>query len=88
MEERLSSSAETVPLSREEFERRSTMSLLGVDVGMASAEDTILAKLEWSKASGSSERQRRDVAGIVATLGESLDLVYLGRWLRALDLES
>jgi hypothetical protein len=45
--------------SREEFERRSTVNLLGVDVLMASAEDTILAKLEWSKASGGSERQRR-----------------------------
>lgn len=76
------------PFSREEFERRSTMSLLGVEVGIASAEDTILAKLEWSKASGGSERQRRDIAGIIATLGESLDLVYLGRWLRELDLET
>jgi hypothetical protein len=74
--------------SREEFERRSTMSLLGVEVRMASAEDTILAKLEWSKASGGSERQRRDIAGILATLGESLDLIYLGRWLRELDLEA
>lgn len=51
--------------SREEFGRRSAMSLLGVEVLMASAEDTILAKLEWSKASGGSERQRRDIAGII-----------------------
>ena len=34
--------------SREEFERRSAMNLLGVDVFMASAEDTILAKLDGS----------------------------------------
>jgi hypothetical protein len=74
--------------SREEFERRSAMNLLGVDVFMASAEDTILAKLEWSKASGGSERQRRDIAGIIATLGDSLDQAYLEHWLRELDLES
>ncbi|MEO6599737.1 MAG: hypothetical protein ABIQ16_07685 [Polyangiaceae bacterium] len=36
--------------SREEFERRIAVSMLDVDVFMASAEDTILAKLEWSKA--------------------------------------
>jgi len=74
--------------SREEFDRRSAMSLLGVQVLMASAEDTILAKLEWSKASGGSERQRRDIAGIVATQGESLDQTYLWHWLRELELEA
>ena len=74
--------------SREEFERRSAMNLLGVEVLMASAEDTILAKLEWSKASGGSERQRRDIAGVIATLGDSLDRPYLEHWLRELDLES
>jgi hypothetical protein len=74
--------------SREEFERRSPMSLLGVEVLMASAEDTILAKLEWSKASGGSERQRRDIAGIIATLGESLDRTYLEHWLHELDLQA
>jgi hypothetical protein len=74
--------------SRQEFERRSAMNLLGVEVFMASAEDTILAKLEWSKASGGSERQRRDIAGIIATLGDSRDQAYLQHWLRELDLES
>jgi len=74
--------------SREEFGRRIAVSLLDVDVFMASAEDTILAKLEWSKASGGSERQRRDIAGIIATLGESLDRAYLAHWLRELDVEA
>jgi hypothetical protein len=54
---------------------------------MASAEDTIIAKLEWSKSSGGSERQRRDVAGIVATVGDDLDYAYIERWLNELDLE-
>jgi hypothetical protein len=34
-----------------------------------------------------SERQRRDVAGIVATVGGKLDRTYLERWIRGLALE-
>jgi hypothetical protein len=73
--------------SRQEFERRRPMNLLDVPVFMASAEDTIVAKLEWSKQSGGSERQRRDVSGIVATIGAQLDRPYLERWIAELDLE-
>jgi len=72
--------------SEQEFERRRPMTLLGVEVSMASAEDTIIAKLEWSKASGGSERQRRDVAGMLATVGDDLDHTYIERWLNELDL--
>jgi hypothetical protein len=46
---------------------------------MATAEDTILAKLEWAR-SGQSERQLQDAAGIVAVSGAELDLDYLDRW--------
>lgn len=73
--------------SREEFARRMPLSLLGIPVYAASPEDTILAKLEWSTQSGGSERQRRDVAGILATMGEQLDRGYIERWVRELGLE-
>jgi hypothetical protein len=46
----------------------------------------IVAKLEWSKLCGGSERQRRDVAGIIATTGSALDRDYVERWGRDLDL--
>lgn len=72
--------------SRDEFARRMKFSLLDVPVLVASAEDTILAKLEWSKQSGGSERQRRDVAGIVATMGHELDRAYIERWICELDV--
>jgi hypothetical protein len=75
------------PFSREEFARRMKLRLLDVLVFVASAEDTIVAKLEWSKASGGSERQRRDIAGIVVTSGASLDLAYVERWVKDLDLQ-
>lgn len=72
--------------SRDEFARRMKMSILGVPVSVASPEDTIVAKLEWSKLAGGSQRQRRDVAGIVATVGATLDRAYVEGWVRDLDL--
>lgn len=72
--------------SRDEFARRTKVTLLDIPVYVASPEDTIVAKLEWSKQSGGSERQRRDVAGIVATVGQELDRAYVERWVHDLDL--
>lgn len=40
----------------------------------------MLAKLEWAKM-GESERQLRDVGRLVEAKGESLDRVYIERWL-------
>jgi hypothetical protein len=73
------------PFSRSEFERRIRVDLAGIPVWMATAEDTILAKLEWAKA-GESERQLRDVAGILEVAGGRLDRVYIERWLGVLGL--
>jgi hypothetical protein len=75
------------PFSVEEFSRRAAVDILDVPVFIASPEDTIIAKLEWSKLSGSSERQRRDVAGILATMKGELDRDYIERWVRDLDIE-
>jgi hypothetical protein len=45
---------------------------------VASAEDTILAKLDWYSAGGGvSEQQWRDVLGILQVQSETLDLKYL-----------
>lgn len=73
--------------SREEFARRVPLSLLGVQVFAASAEDTVIAKLEWSAQSGGSERQRRDVAGILATTAGQIDRAHIERWVGELGLE-
>ncbi len=72
--------------SRTEFERRMPTTLFGVAVFIATAEDTIVAKLEWSKLGGGSRRQRRDIAGIVAVVGPALDQPYLQHWISELDL--
>jgi hypothetical protein len=74
------------PFSREELTRRTDREILGVLVPTASAEDTIIAKLEWAK-QGASERQIGDVVGILRVRGESIDLAYIARWIKALGLE-
>jgi len=73
--------------SREEFARRQPVEVAGVRVWIASAEDTIVAKLEWGRA-GESERQLRDVAGILEVRRGELDLTYIERWVGELDLRS
>jgi hypothetical protein len=71
--------------SRAEFDRRIRVDLAGLEVWMATAEDTIVAKLEWAKA-GESERQLRDVEGILSRVGDRLDQAYVDRWVEGLGL--
>ncbi len=48
---------------------------------IASIEDTVLSKLEWYKAGGeTSERQWRDVVGVMQVQLHQLDQVYLNKW--------
>ena len=52
----------------------------------ASPEDTILSKLEWYRLGGEvSERQWRDILGVLKIRAGELDLVYLQKW--AMDLK-
>jgi hypothetical protein len=48
---------------------------------VCTAEDIILTKLEWYKAGGEiSERQWRDVMGVIRVQSKSLDVDYLHTW--------
>jgi hypothetical protein len=74
------------PFSREEFARRVRVPFGGAEAALATAEDTILAKLEWASRAGGSERQLADVAGILAVSGDRLDRAYVDRWAGALGV--
>ena len=52
-----------------------------VSAKFASPEDTILSKLEWYRMGGEvSDRQWRDILGVLKTRAGELDLEYLRKW--------
>lgn len=71
------------PFSKAEFQRRFRAQVAGVEIFMATAEDTMLAKLEWGKSSGS-DRQMDDVIAIAGA--QQVDVEYLSRWAHELGV--
>lgn len=54
---------------------------------MLSAEDVVLAKLEWFRMGGDvSERQWRDILGVLKVQQSTLDVDYLERWAQELGV--
>jgi hypothetical protein len=72
--------------SLEEFDRRQRVELQDLPLFVTSAEDVVIAKVEWSKLA-QSQRQIEDVAAILCLRWETLDLPYVERWISALDLD-
>ena len=67
---------------RQAFELEKEMS-----AKFASAEDTILSKLEWYRLGGeTSERQWRDILGVLRIRAGELDLQYLKNWAKDLNV--
>lgn len=71
--------------SIEELRRRAVVAMFGTEVATATAEDTVIAKLEWAK-EGASDRQIEDVAGILRVRGPELDVGYIEHWVAELGL--
>lgn len=67
------------PFSVEEFGRRQVRTHLGGSLPIASAEDVILAKLEWDRISPS-DRQVHDAVNVATVQWSTLDQDYLRRW--------
>ena len=65
------------PFSETEFGRRTAVEVMGLPVFVATAEDTVLAKLEWA-ATSRSDRQLEDVIAIASS--RELDREYLAMW--------
>jgi hypothetical protein len=74
------------PFSLEEFQRRQPAILDGTPIDVVSAEDLIVAKLEWAKAGGS-HRQLEDVASILRIRGKEVDETRVTQWVETLGLE-
>ena len=75
---------------QESFRRRRLARLdpdIDLESFLQSAEDTVLAKLEWYRLGGGvSEIQWRDIQGILKAQAERLDSTYLHRWAQELDV--
>ena len=68
-----------------EFERREPVEIDGLNFVITSAEDILIAKLEWFKI-GESDRQLEDAAGIIRVQGDRLDTAYVETWVEPLGL--
>ena len=71
--------------SDQEFQRRQQYYVLDRQIWFASPEDVILAKLEWAKISNS-VKQFDDALGIVKVQSNKLDISYLLKWAKALEI--
>jgi hypothetical protein len=76
-------------LDRMQIERHIAVTIPGVAdrIWVTSPEDQVLRKLDWYRSTGNeSERQWRDVVGILRVHGDLMDRGYLVETARALDL--
>jgi hypothetical protein len=71
--------------SEQEFERRKSADVEGGQFFIVSAEDLIVATLEWAKI-GLSTRQMDDVVGILKVRGDQLDFAHISKWILELGL--
>lgn len=70
------------PFDNSEFARRRKLEVRpGRTLFVKSPEDTILRKLLWYKEGGGvSDKQWRDILGVLSAQRERLDFDYIGRW--------
>lgn len=75
------------PFDKSRFMRRYSEDVLGMKIMVTSPEDTILAKLNWAKLSGGSEKQFTDALRVFEVQFEKLDCEYLEQWAKELSVE-
>ena len=74
------------PFDQSRFARRYVEEFEGQQLFVSRPEDTILMKLRWAEMSGGSEKQFGDALSVLELQRGSLDLAYLGRWAKELNV--
>lgn len=72
----------------EKFNNRVKIKFQNKDIYVISPEDLIISKLLWGKSAGGSERQIKDCESIYKLNNETLNLTYLGKWIKILKLQN
>lgn len=75
------------PFDKSRFARKYNEDFAGTEITVSTPEDTILAKLNWAKLCGGSEKQFTDALRVYEVQGEKLDLDYLHTWAKTLAIE-
>lgn len=68
-----------------QFSRRQRIDYEGLPLFISSAEDNVIAKLNWAKM-GESQRQIEDVGNVLRVREGELDLDYIRKWVEELEL--
>jgi len=76
------------PFDKSRFARKYEEKAIGLKMKISSPEDTILAKLNWAKLSGGSEKQFTDALRVYEVQYAKLDLQYIESWAIQLDVLS
>jgi hypothetical protein len=72
-----------------ERERLESLGEEGLTLSFKTPEDIILGKLEWFlQTEKTSERQWRDILGLIKVQGSLLDMKYMRQWAKELTIES
>ncbi len=74
------------PFDRSRFSRKRVEAVAGVRIKVSTPEDTILAKLWWSRLSGGSEKQFLDALHVYEVQSDRLDHEYLTVWAKKLGV--
>ncbi len=75
------------PFDVSRFGRKYVEKVMGMEIVVSSSEDTILAKLSWTKKSGGSEKHFTDALRVYEVQHEILDMNYLEDWANRLGVE-